>query len=74
MGGACYANCIYLFNTSSKLPERYRELGVAMGFFFSNLGIILGTGLAMLLNATLLSPKALFPTSAGACPEPRGYM
>jgi len=68
MGGACYSNCMYLFNTKAGLPEKYRELGINMGFFFSNIGIILATGLVTLLKVTALSQDALFPPN-GTCPE-----
>lgn len=67
MGGACYANCMYLFNTSNAIPIRLRELGINVGFFFSNLGIITATGLVTLLKTTVLSKPVLFPPD-GACP------
>jgi len=69
MGGACYANCMYLFNTSPGIPNRLRELGINMGFFFSNIGIISATGLVTVLKATALSQAVLFPPN-GTCPEP----
>ncbi|KAL3912596.1 MAG: hypothetical protein SGPRY_008282 [Prymnesium sp.] len=37
MGGACYSNCMYLFNTSSAIPNRFRELGINLGFFFTTI-------------------------------------
>ena len=67
MGGACYANCMYLFNTSEGIPNKYRELGINLGFFFSNIGIITATGLVTILKATVMSKKALFPPH-GVCP------
>ena len=67
MGGAVYANCMYLFNTKPDVPERYRELGINVGFLFSNLGIIAATGFVVLLKATVLSKGALFPPD-GECP------
>ena len=66
MGGAVYANCMYLFNTND-VPERFRELGINVGFLFSNLGIIAATGFVVLLKATVLSKGALFPPD-GECP------
>ena len=51
--------------------RRYRELGISIGFFFSNIGIISATGIVVLLKATVLSQAALFPP-AGACPEASG--
>lgn len=71
MGGACYANCMYLFNTKPDIPERFRELGINVGFLFSNLGIIAATGLVVLLKATVLSKGALFPPD-GECPQVPG--
>jgi len=68
MGGACYANCMYLFNTSAGIPDKFRELGINMGFFFSNIGIIIATGLVTLLKSNVLSKDALFPPN-GTCPE-----
>ena len=69
MGGAVYANCMYLFNTKPDVdvPERFRELGINVGFLFSNLGIIAATGFVVLLKATVLSKGALFPPD-GECP------
>ena len=67
MGGACYSNCMYTFNTSTEIPDKLRELGINMGFFFSNIGIILATGLVTLLKASVLSKDALFPPN-GTCP------
>jgi len=68
MGGACYSNCMYLFNTSAGIPAKFRELGINMGFFFSNIGIILATGLVTLLKSNVLSKDALFPPN-GTCPH-----
>ncbi|CAD7938630.1 unnamed protein product [Amoebophrya sp. A25] len=67
MGGACYSNCMFLFNTSKSIPAAYRELGLNVGFLFSNLGIISATFLAFLLDATVMSNKKLFPPD-GSCP------
>ena len=67
MGGACYANCMLHFNTSPAIPERFRELGINVGFLFSNLGIIAATGFVIVLRATVLSKAALFPPH-GECP------
>ncbi|KAL1523069.1 hypothetical protein AB1Y20_018029 [Prymnesium parvum] len=61
MGGACYSNCMYLFNTSRNIPDKYRELGINMGFFFSNIGIISATGFVTVLKSTVLSQSTLFP-------------
>ena len=94
MGGACYSNCMYLFNRhacassvgmwhghetwaarldvcacsrSAHIADQYRELGINMGFFFSNVGIVCATGLVVVLTATVLSKDALFPPD-GVCP------
>ncbi|CAD7927020.1 unnamed protein product [Amoebophrya sp. A120] len=68
MGGACYSNCMYLFNTSPDIPAEYRELGLNIGFLFSNVGIITATLLALLLDATVMSKENLFPPD-GTCPQ-----
>lgn len=68
MGGACYANCMYLFNTSGRIPDRLRELGINVGFFMSNCGILFATGIAAVLDHTLLDTRALFPPD-GRCPH-----
>jgi len=67
MGGACYSNCMYLFNTSTEISEEYRELGINMGFFFSNIGIISATGLVTILKSSVMSKATLFPPN-GVCP------
>eukprot|EP00392_Amoebophrya_sp_AT5.2_P000729 g730.t1 len=68
MGGACYSNCMYLFNTSPCIPSEYRELGLNIGFLFSNVGIISATALTLLLDATAMSKETLFPPH-GVCPR-----
>lgn len=31
LGGATYANCMFLFNTHPTVPDKYRELGINLG-------------------------------------------
>lgn len=67
MGGAVYANCMFLFNTAPQIPDKYREIGINLGFFFSNIGIVCATSTAAFLDSTSFSDKELFPPD-GACP------
>ena len=46
--------------------------GLNMGFFFSNIGIIMATGLMTALKATALSEHALFP--GGECPAHAAHL
>jgi len=65
MGGCCYANCMYAYNTWSNIPDNYRELGINLGFAMSNIGIFAATNITTLLQTTVLSSDKLYP---GGCP------
>jgi battenin len=67
MGGSCYANCMYAYNTRSTIPDNFRELGINLGFVMSNIGIFAATNITTLLQTTILSSDKLFP---GGCPAP----
>ena len=67
MGGATYANCMYLFSTRKDIPNEYRELGMNLGFFFSNVGIIMATGFTTVIDETVLSKSRMYPPN-GKCP------
>lgn len=66
MGGACYANCMYAYNTWSSIPDNYRELGINLGFAMSNIGIFAATNITTILQTTVLSSAKLYP---GGCPN-----
>jgi battenin len=68
MGGSCYSNCMHAYNTSSSIPDKYRELGMNVGLSMVNLGILGGSSLTTLLQTTIMSSAALYPNG---CPAPR---
>mmetsp|Transcript_20048 Transcript_20048/g.36219 ORF Transcript_20048/g.36219 Transcript_20048/m.36219 type:complete len:133 (+) Transcript_20048:1-399(+) len=64
-GGATYGNCMYLFNKQEGIREDLRELGINLGFVFSNIGITLSTLSFLLLDSTIMSRAVIYPSG---CP------
>jgi hypothetical protein len=62
MGGCAYANCMHAYMTNESIPNDLRELSITVGFALSNVGILLATSSSGVLDNTILSEKALFPT------------
>ena len=50
MGGASYANCCFIINYSSGIPDSLREVGMSLLFCLVNVGILLAT-----LTSTILA-------------------
>lgn len=67
LGGACYANSMYAFNTRQGIPEDVRELSINIAFVLSNVGTITSTSLSTVLHNTIMSSAVLYPNG---CPSP----
>jgi len=67
VGGACYVNAMYAFNTRPGIPDDVRELSINIAFVLSNTGVAIATGLSTVLHNTVMSSEALYP---GGCPSP----
>jgi hypothetical protein len=63
--GATWANSFSGMNTSKEIPERLRQKAVDLNVAIGYCGCILGCGVGMLLNNTVLSVDKLWP---GGCP------
>lgn len=65
MGGCAYVNCMHAYMTQESIPNDLRELSITVGFALSNVGILLATSSAGVLDNTVLSAKAMFPEGCG---------
>jgi len=54
MGGATYANCMYVMNNDPGVPNYLREQGVNLSFMLSNIGIMCASGLSILFDNTIM--------------------
>lgn len=70
MGGACYSNCMYLFQTDPKIPNDLRELGLNCGFMMSNVGIACATLITTFLDHNIFSKQSLFPDGCPGKDQP----
>lgn len=60
IGGLSYANTMYQFNNNPKIPDDLRELCVNTAMASLNFGILLATGLSIILNKSVMSDATLY--------------